>query len=90
MTDLRHVLRGLCRSPGFVAAAIVTLAVGIAANVTVYALIGAVFAIAFVMRGIDSVDEAARNSGIGFRLIVMPGAAALWPLLLRKWPGAKS
>ena len=42
MTDLRHVLRGLRRSPGFAAAAIVTLAIGIAANVTVYALIDAV------------------------------------------------
>jgi predicted permease len=41
-TDLRHVLRGLRRSPGFVAAAVVTLAVGIAANVTVFALIDAV------------------------------------------------
>ena len=42
MTDLRHVLRGLRRSPGFVAAAVFTLAIGIAANVTVYALIDAV------------------------------------------------
>jgi predicted permease len=42
LTDLRHVIRGLRRSPGFVAAAVLTLAVGIAANVTVYALIDAV------------------------------------------------
>jgi predicted permease len=42
MTDLRHVLRGLRRSPGFVVAAVATLAIGIAANVTVYALIDAV------------------------------------------------
>jgi predicted permease len=42
MTDLRHVLRGLRRSPGFVAAAVLTLSIGIAANLTVYALIDAV------------------------------------------------
>jgi len=42
VTDLRLVIRGLRRSPGFVAAAVFTLAVGIAANVTVYALIDAV------------------------------------------------
>lgn len=42
MTDLRHVLRGLLRSPGFVIAAVATLAIGIAANVTAYALIDAV------------------------------------------------
>ena len=62
----------------------------VAIAMAIYALIGAVFAIAFVMRGIDFVDAAARGSGIGFRLIVIPGAAALWPLLLRKWIGAKS
>ena len=42
MTDLRHVLRGLARAPGFAAVAVLTLAVGIAANVTVYALVDAV------------------------------------------------
>jgi predicted permease len=42
LTDLRHVFRSLRRSPGFVTAAVVTLAIGIAANVTVYALIDAV------------------------------------------------
>jgi hypothetical protein len=62
----------------------------VAIAMTVYALIGAVFAIAFVTSGIDRVDPVARVSGMGFRLIVIPGAAALWPLLLRKWIGAKS
>jgi hypothetical protein len=62
----------------------------VAIAMTVYALVGVVFAVAFVMCGIDALDEAARGSGIGFRLIVMPGAAALWPLLLRRWIGAKS
>ena len=58
--------------------------------ITMYALTGAIFASAFVTRGIDRLDQAARGSGIAFRLIVIPGAAALWPLLLRKWIGAKS
>ncbi len=42
MTDLRHALRGLARSPGFALAATLTLAIGMAANVSVYALIDAV------------------------------------------------
>ena len=58
--------------------------------ITMYALAGAIFAIAFVARGIDRLDLAARGSGVAFRLIVIFGAAALWPLLLRKWIGAKS
>ena len=55
-----------------------------------YALVGAVFAVAFVLRGIGRVDPVARGSGVGFRLVVVPGAAALWPVLLRKWMEAKS
>ena len=52
---------------------------------TVYAAAGLVFALAFVTRGIQKVDHAAKDSGIGFRLIVLPGVAALWPLLLKRW-----
>ena len=62
----------------------------LATAITMYALAGAIFAIAFVARGIDRLDPAARGSGVAFRLIVMPGAAALWPLLLGKWIGAES
>jgi hypothetical protein len=61
----------------------------IAGVLAAYALVGVVFAIAFVMRGIERVDPAAHGSGLGFRLLVMPGAAALWPVLLRNWTGAK-
>jgi hypothetical protein len=42
MSDVRDVLRGLRRSPLFVLAAALTLALGIGASVTVYALIDAV------------------------------------------------
>lgn len=50
-----------------------------------YAASGAIFAIAFVARGIESVDPVAKGSGIGFRMIALPGVVALWPLLLRTW-----
>ncbi len=50
-----------------------------------YAMLGAIFAIAFVARGIGSVDPVAKDSSVGFRLIVFPGVVALWPLLLRAW-----
>ena len=54
-----------------------------------YALVGLLFGIAFVLSGIQTVDHAAAGSGIGFRLLVLPGSAALWPLLLARWMGAR-
>jgi hypothetical protein len=49
---------------------------------TAYSLAGLVFAAAFVTRLVERLDPAAKGSGWGFRLIVFPGAAALWPVLL--------
>jgi hypothetical protein len=51
----------------------------------VYAGLGVVFAVVFALRGIERVDPGARGSGWGFRLLVLPGVVALWPLLARRW-----
>ena len=50
-----------------------------------YTLIGVVFAAAFVARGVARVDPAARGGTVGFRILIFPGAAALWPLLFARW-----
>jgi len=50
-----------------------------------YGLAGTLFAAAFVTVGIRRVDPVAEHAPVGFRLIVIPGAAALWPLLLARW-----
>jgi len=47
--------------------------------------LGIVFAIAFHLRGIARIDPAAAHATWGFRLLVTPGIAALWPLLARTW-----
>ena len=51
----------------------------------VYGLAGAIFAVAFVTAGIHRVDPLAEHAPLSFRLIVIPGVAALWPLLLMRW-----
>jgi hypothetical protein len=56
---------------------------------TLYAGMGFVFAIAFVARGVWRIDGQAAGSGLGFRLIILPGAAALWPVLLGRWIRAR-
>ena len=50
-----------------------------------YAAAGALFAVPFVTVGIQRVDPVAEHAPIGFRLMVMPAAAALWPMLLMRW-----
>ena len=51
----------------------------------IYAALGVVFAAVFVVAGIGRIDPAARGATAGFRLMVLPGCAVLWPLLLRRW-----
>lgn len=52
---------------------------------TTYAAIGTCFALVFVARGIDTIDPMARGTSWGFRLLVLPGSAVFWPLLLVRW-----
>jgi hypothetical protein len=54
-----------------------------------YALIGAIFGLAFVAFGVQRVDSGAKGSGIGFRVLIFPGSVAFWPLLLRHWIGGQ-
>lgn len=47
-----------------------------------YLGVGLLFAVPFVLFGVERVDPAARGATWGFRLLILPGTAALWPLLL--------
>jgi hypothetical protein len=50
-----------------------------------YGAIGFLFALAFVAVGIGRIDPGARGSGLGFRLTILPGVVALWPVMLVRW-----
>jgi hypothetical protein len=50
-----------------------------------YALLGVVFGVFFVTSGVGRVDHATIGAPWSFRLLILPGAAALWPLMLLKW-----
>jgi len=52
-----------------------------------YAVVGIVFASIFIFRGVQRLDSEAQGSGIGFRLLILPGVAAFWPMFLRRWIG---
>ena len=49
-----------------------------------YSAAGLLFAAVFVLR-VERLDSEAQGSGIGFRFLVAPGMAALWPLFLSRW-----
>jgi len=51
----------------------------------IYAAVGLVFAVPFVIFGAGRIDASAKGAPVFFRLLILPGAAALWPLLLRRW-----
>ncbi len=54
------------------------------ATASAYAGIGVLFALYFAWRGVERYDSVAQGASWGFRLLVIPGAAALWPILLAR------
>lgn len=67
-----------------------TIAEWVVNLVMMYAAVGIVFAVAFVIEGIGKIDPAAKGSSLMFRLLVLPGAAALWPVLLKRRLGGRT
>jgi hypothetical protein len=62
-----------------------TLAKTLVYAMTAYAGLGLTFAVPFVCLGVQSVDSEAQGSGIAFRLLIMPGLTAFWPMFLYRW-----
>jgi membrane protein implicated in regulation of membrane protease activity len=51
----------------------------------IYLAGGFLFAIPFVFIGVKKIDPHAALGSWGFRLLIFPGVAAFWPLLLCRW-----
>lgn len=51
----------------------------------VYAAMGVVFAVAFMLWGVVRIDSAAKGGSLGFRLMILSGVILLWPVLLMRW-----
>jgi hypothetical protein len=61
------------------------MAVGLVWALELYAAVGLFFAVPFLWKGVATLDPAAGGSRLGFRLIILPGVVALWPLLAWRW-----
>jgi len=62
-----------------------TLLVILLVTVGIYLVIGLIFYVALSIKGFDKIDPGTRNSGIGFKLILVPGILVFWPILWKKW-----
>ncbi len=50
-----------------------------------YLIIGLIFCVVLLVKGLPTVDSGASKSGMRFKLIIIPGVVLLWPILWSKW-----
>jgi hypothetical protein len=55
-----------------------------------YAALGVVIGLAFVLTGVTRVLEHRAPVSAGARVLLFPASAALWPLILRRWLKARA
>ncbi len=55
------------------------------ALILLYLTSGLLFGVVFVTVGVSRLDAAARGTSIMFRVLILPGTMALWPLLAGRW-----
>ena len=62
-----------------------TLVTTLLAVLGIYVLMGLLFAVPFVFAGAKRIDPPAGDTGLGFKLLILPGSMVFWPLLLKRW-----
>ncbi len=50
-----------------------------------YLLIGLLFGLWFVFKGVHKVDRGMASAKWSMRLLLLPGSIGLWPVMLRKY-----
>jgi hypothetical protein len=53
--------------------------------ISAYLACGLSFAVPFILVGVKRIDQRALHGSWGFRLLIIPGTVALWPVLLKRW-----
>ncbi|MBO6547179.1 MAG: hypothetical protein JJ963_12320 [Balneolaceae bacterium] len=53
--------------------------------VSVYIVIGILFSVVFLWKGLTKVDHGVEGGGKFFKVLIFPGLVTFWPLFLVKW-----
>ncbi len=53
--------------------------------VGIYFLIGALFSVFFLWKGLKKVDPGTDGSGLFFKLLLFPGMTVFWVVFFKKW-----
>jgi hypothetical protein len=59
-------------------------------TVAAYLAVGLGFSVPFLIKWIHQVDETSQETDWTFKLTILPGCIAFWPVLLRKYLQSKS
>ncbi len=62
----------------------IAMANAVASALGFYLVLGALYGLYFISFGAGAMVPAARGAGLGFRLMILPGAILLWPVLLAR------
>lgn len=50
-----------------------------------YFLVGAAFSVFMYWKSLKKIDTGVEGTGIGFKLLLLPGMLVFWPLFAKKW-----
>lgn len=53
--------------------------------VLIYVVLGILFSIVFIWKGLSKVDHGVEDSGKLFKFMIFPGLVTFWPMFLLKW-----
>ena len=62
----------------------IAVANALASALGFYLVLGFLYGLYFISFGAGAMVPAARGAGLGFRLMILPGAILLWPVLLAR------
>lgn len=54
-----------------------------------YLIVGFLFGLWFIFRGVQKIDDGMEEAKIGLRLLLLPGSVLLWPLMAKKFSKKK-